>query len=246
MVDGKNGDTTWTKGKTVLDNARDNGFEIVNDAKSLDAVKNSDKPVLGLFSPSHMPRIYKETVPTEDGAMKEAQRCEANPEYTDDIPTLAAMTRKSLELLQNDKGFVLHIEAASPDKASHGAGACGMIGEIRQWDESIKVVQDWVEETGEPTLIVATADHAQTPMITYNQKPTAGLTTKLKTADDADMSLLYSTAESNDPKGALGGQQHTGAQVRVAASGPGAANFTGQIDETDIFFGAMNAVKRRH
>ena len=115
MVDGKNGDTTWTKGKTVLDNARDNGFEIVNDAKSLDAVKNTDKPVLGLFSPSHMPRIYKETVPTEDGAMKEAQRCELNPEYTDDIPTLAAMTRKSLELLQNDRGFVLHVEAASPD-----------------------------------------------------------------------------------------------------------------------------------
>ena len=55
------------------------------------------------------------------------------------------------------------------------------------------------------------------------------------------MSLLYSTAKSNDPKDALGGQQHTGAQVRVAASGPGAANFTGQIDETDIFFGAMNA-----
>ena len=242
MVDGKNGDTTWTKGKTVLDNARDNGFEIVNDAESLDAVKNSDKPVLGLFSPSHMPRIYKETVPTEDGAMKEAQRCEANPEYTDDIPTLAAMTRKSLELLQNDKGFVLHVEAASPDKASHGADACGMIGEIRQWDESIKVVQDWVEETGERTLIVATADHAQTPMITYNNAPTAGLTTKLKTADGADMSLLYSTAKSNDPKDALGGQQHTGAQVRVAASGPGAANFTGQLDETDIFFAAMNAV----
>lgn len=56
------------------------------------------------------------------------------------------------------------------------------------------------------------------------------------------MSLLYSTAKSNDPKDALGGQEHTGAQVRVAASGPGAANFTGQIDETDIFFGAMNAV----
>ncbi len=242
MVDGKNGETTWTKGKTVLDNARDNGFEIVTDANGLDAVQNSDKPVLGLFSPSHMPRIYKETVPTEDGAMKDAQRCEANPEYTDQIPTLAAMTRKSLELLQNDKGFVLHVEAASPDKASHGADACGMIGEIRQWDESIKVVQDWVEETGESTLIVATADHAQTPMITYNNAPTAGLTTKLKTADGADMSLVYSTAKSNDPKDALGGQQHTGAQVRVAASGPGAANFTGQIDETDIFFAAMNAV----
>ena len=134
------------------------------------------------------------------------------------------------------------VEAASPDKASHGADACGMIGEIRQWDESIKVVQDWVEETGERTLIVATADHAQTPMITYNNAPTAGLTTKLKTADGADMSLLYSTAKSNDPKDALGGQQHTGAQVRVAASGPGAANFTGQLDETDIFFAAMNAV----
>lgn len=41
------------------------------------------------------------------------------------------------------------------------------------------------------------------------------------------MTVAYSTSDV--------GSDHTGAQIRVAASGPQAANVTGVIDQTDLF-----------
>ena len=52
----------------------------------------------------------------------------------------------------------------------------------------------------------------------------------------------FATSKTNEDEDALGGQEHTGAQLRVAASGPGAANVTGQIDQTDLFFLVNNAL----
>ena len=56
------------------------------------------------------------------------------------------------------------------------------------------------------------------------------------------MAVNFATAKSNRDEDALGGQKHTGSQLRVAASGPGAANVTGQIDQTDLFFVVNNAL----
>ena len=235
--------TNWTAGKSVLENAKENNYQVVTTASELDGIAeaNADKPVLGLFSEGNMPRVLNQTVPTTDGE-KEPATCVANPEFTAETPRLAAMTTKALELLQNDNGFLLQVESASPDKADHQADACGLIGEVGQLDEAVQAVQQWVTETGEETLIVATADHAHTAQITYNDAPTAGRTTKLTTADGSTMTVNFATSKTNEDEDALGGQEHTGAQLRVAASGPGAANVTGQIDQTDLFFVVTNAL----
>ena len=239
---GENGNT-WTAGKSVLENAKDNGYQVVTNASELNAIAeaNADKPVLGLFSEGNMPRVLNQTIPTTD-AEKEPATCAANPEFTAETPRLAAMTTKALELLQNDNGFLLQVESASPDKADHQADACGLVGEVGQLDEAVQAVQKWVDETKEDTLIVATADHAHTAQITYNDAPTAGRTTKLTTADGSEMTVNFATSKTNEDKDALGGQEHTGSQLRVAASGPGAANITGQIDQTDLFFVVTNAL----
>ncbi|MEH0148047.1 alkaline phosphatase [Corynebacterium sp. Q4381] len=241
---GKWDQTTWTAGKSVLENAKDNNYQVVTNAAELEAISeaNADKPVLGLFSEGNMPRTLQQTIPTLEGAKADAAVCEANPEFTAETPRLGAMTTKALELLQNDKGFLLQVESASPDKADHQADACGLIGEVGQLDEAVQTVQQWVEKTGEPTLIIATADHAHTAQITYNDAVTAGRTTKLRTADGSDMTVNFATSKTNEDKDALGGQEHTGAQLRIAASGPGAANITGQIDQTDIFFAVNKAL----
>ena len=240
---GKWDQTNWTAGKSVLENAKDNNYQVVTTASELDGITeaSADKPVLGLFSEGNMPRVLNQTVPTTD-AEKATATCEANPEFTAETPRLAAMTTKALELLQNDKGFLLQVESASPDKADHQADACGLIGEVGQLDEAVQAVQQWVAATGEETLIIATADHAHTAQITYNDERTAGRTTKLTTADGSDMTVNFATSKTNKDEDALGGQEHTGAQLRVAASGPGAANITGQIDQTDIFFAVNNAL----
>ena len=99
-----------------------------------------------------------------------------------------------------------------------------------------------MEKTGEETLIVATADHAHTAQITYENQNTAGRVTQLTTVEGSTMAVNFATSKTNEDEDALGGQQHTGAQLRVAASGPGAANLTGQIDQTDLFFASLNAL----
>ncbi|GAA1180795.1 Alkaline phosphatase H precursor [Corynebacterium glaucum] len=238
--------TEWTAGKSVLENAKDNGYQVVSNASELAALQNSDEPILGLFSDGNMPRRLDRLVPTKDGANADSKVCAANPKFTDETPTLANMTGKALELLQNDNGFLLQVESASPDKAAHDSDPCGLFGEVGQFDEAISVVQQWAEKTGEPTLIIATADHAHATQITYNDTETAGLTSKVLTADGSPMTINYSNTtelESSSKPGTPGYEEHTGTQVRIAASGPGAANITGQIDETDIFYAVMNALQ---
>ena len=44
------------------------------------------------------------------------------------------------------------------------------------------------------------------------------------------MSISYGNADDPDD------QEHTGAQVRIAAFGPGAANVSGLTDQSDLFF----------
>ena len=235
---------TWTKGDSVLDNAKNQGFNVVTNAAELDAVKeaNQDKPVLGLFSEGNMPRLWEQTIPTVQPAVGQGLRCKPNPKRGDDVPSLAAMTSKALDLLKNDDGFLVQIESASVDKADHDADICGQIGEAQQLDEAIQAAREWVKKSGEPTLIITTADHAHTSQITANDKATAGRTSKLVTADGDEMTVNYATAKSNDDEEALGSQTHTGAQLRVAAEGPGAANVVGQIDQTDIHYVISNVL----
>jgi alkaline phosphatase len=65
-----------------------------------------------------------------------------------------------------------------------------------------------------------------------------GLTRKLTTADDAEMTVSYGT--SGDVN--IEDQTHTGTQVRLAAYGPHAANVVGLTDQTDLFFTMTDAL----
>lgn len=238
------GGQKWEEGKTVLENAKDQGYQVVTTGDELDAVTsaNTDKPVLGLFSEGNFPRHNEQSIPELDGAVAPAVDCVANPERPSTIPELADLTTKSLDLLKNDNGFLLQVEGASVDKAGHDADFCGQVGEFDEFDKAVQAVREWVKKTGEPTLIITTADHAHTSQITAPGKNTSGRTIKVHGQEGSDMVINYATAPSNDEKVALGGQTHTGTQMRVSAEGPGAANVLGQLDQTDIAFVAANAL----
>ena len=183
--------------------------------------------------------MFNESVPTP-GKPENYETCTINPKRTADVPTLAAMTQKSMDLLKNDTGFFLQVEAASIDKADHGADACGQIGELDDLDQAVAVAQRWAKENGEPTLILVTADHAHTSQIVGVGSTTSGVNTILKTVDGDYMQMSYNTAASNEV--ARGGQGHTGAQLRIAASGPGAENVIGRTDQTDLHYTVANAL----
>lgn len=217
------------KDKTLREQAEDRGFQLVDDAKSLDSVAeaNQDSPVLGLFSEGNFPVNWTGPAATHTGGEEPAAKCENNPERTDAIPQLDTLTNKAVDLLDNDEGFFLQVEGASIDKQAHEANPCGQIGETVEFNKSVKAALDFAEKDGE-TLVITTADHAQTGQIVSTGSTTPGLTRTLTTADGTEMTMHYGTAEPD------GSQDHTGTQIRVAAYGPGAANFVGRTDQTDM------------
>lgn len=219
------------KGLSLLDQAKKMGYQIVNTLDDLKAVQSADqaKPLLGLFANGNMPVMWSGPAATFDGNLQAPVQCGANASFTSSTPKLKDMTAKAIELLQaNKKGFFLQVESGSIDKQNHAANACGQIGETVQLDEAIQVALEFAKKNPD-TLIIVTGDHAHTSQIIPNDSDSPGKTIKLLTKDQVNMTINYATSID-------GSQQHTGAQVRTAAYGPRAANISGLLDQTDLFF----------
>lgn len=226
------------EGETLFAQAEDRGYTLVDDAAALDAVTvaDADQPLLGLFTEGNFPVRWsgpEATDLTAGGELPAPTSCAENPERLATGLSLASLTSKAIDLLDGDDGFFLQVEGASIDKQDHAANACGQIGETVDLDEAVQVALDFARTQGD-TLVVVTADHAHTSQIVGSAIP--GLNAHLLTADGQPMIVAYGTS-------ALGeSQQHTGAQVRIAGYGPGAANVVGLTDQTDLFLTAANGL----
>ncbi|MET0992586.1 MAG: alkaline phosphatase [Mycobacterium sp.] len=249
------------QGKTLNEQAAARGYQLVKNAAEMNEVGKADQdaPVLGLFADGNMPVRWEGSVATRDGYLQPAETCVDNPKRTSDVPKLADMTQKAIDLLKvNANGFFLQVEGASIDKQDHAANACGQIGETVDLDEAVQKALEFAKTDGE-TLVIVTADHAHTSQIVTNVSADdiatiakdqnipveraqeivyPGLTRKLTTKDGSEMTISYGTSE--DP--AVESEGHTGTQLRVAAFGPHAANVSGLTDQTDLFFTMTDAL----
>ncbi len=223
------------KEKTLHDVAVSEGFNIVTDLDSLKAVKAADQkqPLLGLFSEGNMPVRWKGPKASHAGNIEQAAvKCEINDARTASVPTLSEMTEKAIDLLKTNKnGFFLQVEGASIDKQDHAANPCGQIGETVDLDEAVQKALEFARKDGN-TLVIVTADHAHASQIIPNETKAPGLTESLVTKDDAVMTVSYGNSDEE-------AQEHTGAQLRIAAYGPHAANVA---DQTDLFFTIRDAL----
>ncbi|MFF4599298.1 alkaline phosphatase [Amycolatopsis sp. NPDC001319] len=225
------------KGKTVLDQAKAAGYNVVNTAADLAKAKNG-KPVLGLFAANNMPVNWTGPAAVHGGT--QPARCTPNPALPKTQPKLADQTRKAIELLDDrhsDKGFFLQVEGASIDKQDHAADPCGQIGETVDFDSAIAAGLAYARSHRD-TLVLVTADHGHSSQIV---EPTAtpGLTATLVTNEGSNMTIAYGTAEPG------GSQSHTGTQVRIAGYGPQAANVVGLTNQTDLFSTLKRALHLR-
>ncbi len=213
-------------GPSVLDYATTTkGYRLVENKAALDGVTSlAGGPVLGLFSGGNMTPRYNPLVATPPpGAGGPTARCTDADRANQ--PDLSAMTAKAIDLLDNPDGFFLQAESAMIDKQEHASDICGAIGDLRELDEAVQVALDY-QVANPDTLVIVTGDHSHSTQIVggvTDGKQTA----TLLTADGDPMTVAYSTSDV--------GSDHTGAQIRVAASGPQAANVTGVIDQTDLF-----------
>ena len=223
------------EGVTLLDQAEQRGYNVVDTKDELATVTKADQdePLLGLFSSGNMDVRWATIPATNGGANLAAQRCEDNASRNADQPTLADMTEKAIDLLENQDGFFLQVEGASIDKQDHAANACGQIGETIDLDEAVQVALAYAKKQGNTSVFV-TADHAHTSQIVDGNTP--GLSVNLLTNEGSELKISYGTSAAG------GSQQHTGSQLRVAGYGPKAANVVGLTDQTDLFFTIRDAL----
>lgn len=228
-------------GMTVIESAAALGYRIVYDARQLEEIDSLDgRPLLGLFAPGHLaPRWRGEAA--RPYPCSGPQRCVTDLRPAEQ-PTLAAMTRKALQLLEGRKGFFLQVEGGLIDKRAHAADPCGQLGETIDFDEAVGVALDYAAKNPD-TLVIATADHAQSSQMvdfTDDENHPPGWCARLISGEGAELRLVYATNVRRDF------QQHTGTPVRVAARGPRAARVLGLLEQTDLYFlmaGALGLIE---
>lgn len=228
-------------GKTVVEEATAQGYRYVTSADELSSV-GAGRPVLGLFNDSNMSLEW--TGPAASLGKGNAPAPCTEGARPSNEPSLAAMTRRAIDLLddrKNKAGFFLQVEGASIDKQDHATNACGQIGETVAFDRAIGVALDYQEDHPD-TLVVVTADHSHTSQIVGEDSAGTGLptgySTNLTTKDGQTLSLTYGTAgyeAGKAPAAVPPSQQHTGAAVPVWAVGPGGLAVLGTNDHTNLF-----------
>lgn len=125
---------------------------------------------------------------------------------------LARASMKGISLMnQNKNGFFMMIEGSQLDDYGHFNQLDLLMKETLDFDQTVGEVMKWAAKNGE-TLVVVTADHE-----------TGGLTLVNGNKDEGRVECCFSTKD------------HSGAMVPVYAFGPGAENFTGIFENTDVF-----------
>lgn len=131
-------------GKTVYlpDLAKENGFNYINSKAGFRALRPSDEKVIfvnpGLIAGASM--LYAIDQP-------------------DDYITLAEITRKAIEYLDNDNGFFIMVEGGKIDWLCHANDISATIHEVIDFSEAVEQAINFYAQHPDETLIVVTADH---------------------------------------------------------------------------------------
>lgn len=136
---------------------------------------------------------------------------EHNGRVTERGDMLQKATKTALNILSQDKdGFFLMVEGSQIDWGGHQNDMPYIVEEMLDFDRTIGVALEFAARNKE-TLIVITADHE-----------TGGL------------SVLDGNLDTGMVKGGFTTGSHSGIVVPIFAIGPGAEQFTGFMENTDI------------
>jgi len=238
---------------TVLQQARDNGYQVITTAAELQSVSRGSR-LLGLFAEGTMPvRLQGEAGRSAEQAepsllnrmheylgevtLPEPMICEDNPTFAG-LPSLQQMTDVALEKLSagNDKGFFLMVESASIDKQSHERKPCGSIGEVAQLNEALASALAFAGRQPD-TLILVTADHSQAAqLIPYHSLYSAypvpifspGYIARIETPEGGYMTVNYATTNFMT-------EEHTGAAVPLYSNVQGVGRVPPYIQQPQLF-----------
>lgn len=129
---------------------------------------------------------------------------------------LPKATKTAINILKNNKkGFFLMVEGSQIDWGAHQKNTTYVVEEMLDFDKAIGQALDFAAVNRE-TLVIVTADHE-----------TGGL------------SITGGSMYSGMVRGSFTSTDHTAVMVPLFAYGPGAENFTGILNNTDIHWYMM-------
>jgi alkaline phosphatase len=237
---------------SLINEAKNSGYEYVTNRTQLENIKESDK-LIGLFA--------------EDGMAPELDR------ETTNQPSLAEMTETALETLKKDKdGFFLMVEGSQIDWAGHAHDAAWAMKDAEAFEKAVAEAVDFAKKDGN-TLVVVAGDHDTGGMsvggygkydanveVLRNVTATGDyMATKLDATrsnvkevvkqftfldlTDAEVQKIKTASKPSiaineviSERALVGWSslQHTGVDIPVYAFGPGKDLFTGLHQNTDI------------
>ncbi len=115
-------------------------------------------------------------------------------------------------LSENKKGFFVMLEGGQIDWACEDNDQDYLLSEMLDFDRAVGKALDFAEKDGN-TLVVITGDH-----------------------ETGGYSIVDGSEENHTVTGGFYTYQHTGIMVPVFAFGPGAEEFTGTYENTEIFY----------
>ena len=125
---------------------------------------------------------------------------------------------KAIKILEmNDMGFFIMIEGSQIDWAGHDNDSEYLMDETLDFDDAVGAVLDFAEKNME-TLVIITADH-----------------------ETGGYAINGGDLQEGKVEGAFTSGGHTGVMVPVFAFGPGAEEFIGIYENTEIFFKCKKA-----
>ncbi len=126
-------------------------------------------------------------------------------------PPLDVSVRKALaELGSDDSGFVLLVETEETDEWGHANDVQRVVSAVEELDVALRVILDFAEARKD-TLVIVTADH-----------------------DTGGMALVRGRAAEGKAEVRWTTDGHVGTWVPLFAFGPGATQFIGVLDNTEV------------
>ena len=152
------------------------------------------------------------------------------PENHSSEPTTSEMLdfaiNRSLDFNQNGcNGFFIMVEGSQVDWAGHANNVDYLVQEMKDFDDAVSMAHKFAMEN-EDTLVIVTADHETGGLLIEPETPTNYTSPEVK--------FSFNTG--------IGYGSHTGVPVPVYAYGPGSENFTGTLDNTDIYYAMVEAL----
>jgi alkaline phosphatase len=124
---------------------------------------------------------------------------------------LPIATKTAINILSNNnKGFFMMVEGSQIDWGGHASNTIYIVEDMLDFDRTVGVVLEFAARNKE-TLVVVTSDH-----------------------ETGGMTILDGSYETGMVKGEFSTGGHTGVMVPVFAYGPGAQEFIGIMENTDL------------